>query len=704
MLKSLLTRISIQLIVFAALATSCAPQAIVAPTQNTTPTVAETILPPEHQATPLPALTALPDAPPSLPDNSLALPATAPLQWPTQPITLENAKDIQELHRWGRGDVQRLRQLERNPEQFIVQTPLGVYLYQETPPYVLAFMPDADEFAVSDNENLLAVSLKTGDVQIWDLESKSLVTTYAHSFPEDIVKKIEDDKLLPFYVGGMAFSPDGSEIAVGYADGTVELRRIGEPAPYLALKHDSFSLWQTDIGLIYQLSYSPDGETLTVFKFESYTNANRISFWSLPEGKLISLSEAGRYYDFVQPAYLPDDQTLLVLSREDSYLFLTLWNVLTGEKMGRFGTDLVEINSTNLSQDGSAITILGSDSEMNLYRIVRELPGGKLIEKEKLNGTSGDEELEQIGDFLLEQGHYSNVWGEEDDFKVAQVGMIGDQAFRLLGESHWLTFPEGIRQPLSIPDAVSSPYIDISNQSVTWCESGGLYILDKHGNVTKMIEALPIPNCDGVIVSSTSRYAVIWRDTAQYLVNLENGKSNSLQLGIPWDPKILSARFTPDDKFLITSAAGGIATWQVDPPQKLAMSDASRYSGNNIEIIISSDGAFAVTLDAGTKLQLDQTSQIKVWRFEDAFILRRINLPFTDKVQPKFISFALSPDDKMIASGDNFGGIRLWSVESGEELALLEFDYQPVDLTFTRYGSGLIVVLGDGTSRLIGIP
>ena len=49
----------------------------------------------------------------------------------------------------------------------------------------------------------------------------SLKQTFTHKFPEDIVKKIEEDMLLPFYVGGIAFSPDNSEIAVGYADGVV---------------------------------------------------------------------------------------------------------------------------------------------------------------------------------------------------------------------------------------------------------------------------------------------------------------------------------------------------------------------------------------------------------------------------------------------------------------------------------------------------
>jgi WD40 repeat protein len=93
-----------------------------------------------------------------------------------------------------------------------------------------------------------------------------------------------------------------------------------------------------------------------------------------------------------------------------------------------------------------------------------------------------------------------------------------------------------------------------------------------------------------------------------------------------------------------------------------------------------------------------------IWRTADAFTLHRINPPVIASSQPKFTSFALSPDDKLIASGDDFGGIRLWSVETGEELAKFDIEARPLDLNFTPDGSGLIIVLGDGTIRLWGLP
>jgi WD40 repeat protein len=89
---------------------------------------------------------------------------------------------------------------------------------------------------------------------------------------------------------------------------------------------------------------------------------------------------------------------------------------------------------------------------------------------------------------------------------------------------------------------------------------------------------------------------------------------------------------------------------------------------------------------------------------KDAFILHRINPPTINDGQPRFISYTLASNDGLIASGDDFGGVRIWSVETGEELALIEFDYQPLQVAFTPNGAGLIVVLSDGTIRLLGVP
>ena len=503
----------------------------------------------------------------------------------------------------------------------------------------------------------------------------------------------------------MAFSPDNSEIAIGYIDGTVELRRIGGPDPYATLRNDAFALGQTDIGLVFRLRYSSDGKTLAVFKFEPHTNANRLTLWSIPEAKLISVSEAGRFYDFVEPAYLPDNQTLLAFSRDESYLSLTLWDVQTGAKLGKFDTGFSKIDSTKLATDGQQLTIHGSDTQGNYYRQVRRLPEGDLLQNEKLDEVPQDETLMRFEKLLFEEGHFYNSWGAEES-KDARVTILENQGFRVLRESDWLSFPEEIRMPLDIPeDVTAGTFYDPHGQYVTWCTPGKLNILDQ--NVETTIIELPfIRNCDGVTISSQMRYAAIWYGESMYIANLKARTFSKLTFHRMWKASTITASFSQDEKILVSSRPGLMSIWQVDPPQKLT--DTAQVMkgigvGNNIEIVISSDKTFAVSLNASNQIGSSRESALMIWRIEDAFALRRINLPFIESSQPKFTTFALSPDDTLIASGDDFGGIRLWNVKTGEELVFFDIDARPLNLAFTPNGSGLIIVLADGTIRLWGL-
>lgn len=692
--KSLLIRGGILFLTFAVLLSSCFSQPSNTPEQAAVSTSTKVPAAAAEFASPEPT---------SMPTDT-PIPSPTPIPWPSQPITQENAKKLQEINRWGRGSPLGIQQLKRDDDQLFVLTPVGLYLYQMTDPHVLAFFPDVKGAVISRDESLFAISLKNGDIQIWSMDDLSLKQTITHTFPDDIVRKIEEEQLLPYYVGGMTFSPDTSEIAVGYADGDVALYRLGEDDPYLTLRHDSFSLWQTDVGLVFQLSYSPDGKTLVVFKYEPYVNANRLTFWSLPDGKLIFVSEAGRFYEFAEPTYLPDNKTLLVFSRHDSYLYLTTRDIQTGEQLSRFDTDLVEIISTELTADGGQITIYGRDAWWTYFRQVRSLPEGDWIENEEVEEYPGQEYYTRIDKFLFEQEHYYNSWNDEEGSQFAQLGVSEDQSFRVLDEDHWLTFPEGVSEPLNLPEEASHRYYDPQEQTISWCTKGALHFVEKDGEATA-VELPFITGCDGAVFSSERHYTVIWYGDSLFLVNLGTAKFTKFSFGKGGTMAFLAARFSSDEKILIVSSPGSITIWQVDPLKKITHSGLGINTGHNIEIALPKDNSFFVTLnDANDQSKSDSASDLRVWRIEDAFAGRVIRLPSIGASRPDFTTFVLSPDAELIASGDDFGWIRIWSVKSGEELAHFDIDALPVDIAFTPDGSGLIIVLDDGTVRLWGIP
>jgi WD40 repeat protein len=688
---------SAALLVVLALLVACTPAPATPAQQDIEiPSAPETLRPGIQQAT-------LPPMPTVLPANTV-VPSSAPTRWPTRPITSDNVLSLKEVNHWGRGSVIRLQKLDQRQGEYLVLTPLGLYRYTDTAPFLQGFMPDVDEFILSRDLQWLAVSKSSGEVEIRSMEDATLTQTITHTFPADVVQKIQEHVILPYYVGGMMFSPDGSQIAIGYADGTIELWRIGESKPYLVLQHEALALWDTNLALLYELSFSPDGKTLTAFKFEPLINANRLTFWSLPLGKLISVSEAGRFYTFPTSAYLPDGKTLLVSSRADSYLKLGLWNIETGKKLSEFGTGLVKIDTTELAPAGDQLTILGSDAQQLSYRQVRSLPDGKLIENKKLDETLEDEEQAGFNQILREQGHYNNSWGSDDHSGQARLINEAATPVRIMEENYVLTLPDGDIEPWKLSETIKNEYYDPQGSFVAWCEPGKLHILDRDG--TTSATDLPFrSDCDGVVVSPQKHYAALWDSQSFYFEDLTTGSFSKPVFELRWRmAPMLAARFSQDEQILVTSKTGFVAVWQVDPFQKIADShNEYGYVGNNLEIALSKDKSLAVTLSLSRGTTADRTSQLLVWRVKDGFLLHRVNPPYMGSSQPMFTAFALSPDASLIASGDDFGSVRFWSVQSGEELASYGVNARPLDLSFTPDGAGLVIVLADGTIRLLGV-
>jgi WD40 repeat protein len=503
----------------------------------------------------------------------------------------------------------------------------------------------------------------------------------------------------------MAFSPDGSQVALGYVDGKIELWQLGEPAPYATLQHDALALWKTDVGLLFQLSFSPDGKVLAAFKYAPYLNANRLTFWSLPEAKLLSVSDAGRYAELPQDAYLPDGRTMLVMVRDGSYLRIDLVDSGTGKRVSDFATGLSRIASSALAPQGDRLTVVGSDTQGNNARQVWSLPEGRQVESEKLDQLPEEEELSRFREFLLEQGHYANVWGDEERPAQARLIHEGTLPIRVLEEGYVLQLPGGDTEPAKLPEKAANAYYDPQGNFIAWCEPGKLLIRDP--DETESSTNLPFnSNCDGVVVSSQKHYAAFWKGPALYVQNLETGKYSKPAFDRRWSSgSMLTATFSEDEQLLVTSMMAFVAIWQVDPLQKIADShDEERYVGNNLEIALTKDKSSAVTLSVSRGSTADRSSQILLWRVADGSIRHRVNPPLIGESQPMFTCFALSPDGSLLASGDDFGGLRFWSVGSGQPLASFDLGQRPLDLAFTPDGAGLVAVLGDGTTRSYGVP
>ena len=664
-------------------------------------------------AIPWPSLT----LPPSMPTRTAtALPTVIPtatqVLWPSAPITLENASVIEEISRWGQGSVKKTHYLKT--DEALVLTSLGLYIYQIEPVNLLAQIDLVDDFVVSADEKLLAVSKTDGKVEIWDLNAKASLQSMEHAVPQTILDRMARRELEEKYIVGMAFTPGSDEIAIGYMDGSVDLWKMGQDAPYANLKNEYFALGPEDSTAELLMKYGPDGKSLVIARAPIFTTYTRLTFWTIPDGTLISVSEPARFIRIPDLNFAPETGQILALEDDQSFKILSFWDTRTGKRIARINTALatIDANSMELASNGEQVRLQGRDSLDNLYQQSWSISDGKPLENTKLAELPQNESEIKFQRALLEMGHYQTLWPEGQGWARSQVEFLDNQTFRLTLQNHWLTLPAFGFQPFNLPeDDIRPSYYDFENESLAWCKDNTMYW--ERGDEVQVIDLPNLTPCDGVTISPGITFVVGWNSDTALVVDLETGVITRFQKQHPYSLTVRSVVFSEDEKYLLVSEEYGLTTLKVKPEltqinrQVLAIvvgknSYISFLENNEDFIALNGNDVFSTreTSDIYT------TNRIVVWNATRLEEVGSIAPPLIDGVdlRARFSGFALSPDESLLATGDDFGYVRLWDFHARKEIFALEFDYKPVALAFTPDGSGVLVVLADGTIRLLGTP
>ncbi len=233
-----------------------------------------------------------------------------------QPITGDNATQLVELIRLGRGSSDRVA-FAPDGGTIAVASTVGVWLYPAagvstaTEPPLLETAKPVKGLAYSPDGRTLAVSF--GDeVQFWDVAAMQMTGSMRPARSSQAV----------------AYSPDGSLLAINMGSGGISLWDLAAGAERLLITGSI----QSDAAVV----FSPDGSLLA-----GSTTDYKGHLWRVADGSEAALLEGhSRYlYDFV---FSPDSSVIATASYDNT---VRMWDVASGTELASLaGTDAQRVD------------------------------------------------------------------------------------------------------------------------------------------------------------------------------------------------------------------------------------------------------------------------------------------------------------------------------------------------------------------------
>lgn len=263
-------------------------------THTSTPTSTATFTPsPTATATPTPTHTPTP--------TPTIKPVTAgtPLPNSGAVIGVDNATQVTELARWGRGVIENI-EVSADGQWLAVQSAAGVYVYQTAdlsqPPLMweneqiqaVALAPAGDQIALAINN----------EVQLWQLNP---------------LQPVEHPPLKADFITAVYFSPTGRVLALK-GDETAVLVEVDTGA--------TLASYKTDNNYDIHLAFSPSGAKVAVWR--KYGETVKVYDWAnnrliAEERAMFHHAQSGDYQTVLQSAYFTSEDELYFLVAEGEF-------------------------------------------------------------------------------------------------------------------------------------------------------------------------------------------------------------------------------------------------------------------------------------------------------------------------------------------------------------------------------------------------
>ncbi len=507
------------------------------------------------------------------------------------------------------------------------------------------------DVAFSPDDRLVAASGTTGeaDLTLWDANTGEVLHTW--------VSQPGTKASFEGWSGEIAFSPDGSRLAVANLDGAPQVLDVSSGAVVLRLEgHTSVADG---------LAYSPDGSLIATG--DNYENGEVI-VWDAGTGRPLHVLEAEKIYSM---AFSPDGRKLAAVG---DLGILHVWDAATGEELIAPVSETSGYRAVAFSQDGERVYTGGQDSSVRIWDVASG---------ENLRNLAGHTGV--VGALAFSPDFRSFVSAGDDGCKFWDLGP-GKELFvapaGILGAPLTLT-PDGLTLVAGGPGPTINrydpqtgeklqPFADVElgeGQSLVGAmrftpngrtlvislNDGDVLVFDYPSGELLMTLEGHVAAVIGMDITSDGRYlvtasfdgkAIVWDLSDKTMVTEYTGHEL-------W---VLGVTFTPDDQRVLSASADKtVQVWDplIGEPQRVITA-----TGPVGTIQITPDGKYVLAA------MVDGAANI--WDAE-SWEVRRV---FPAHASGSWGS-ALSADGTRWVTAGFEGSAKVWDIPSGEPVATL---------------------------------
>ena len=498
-------------------------------------------------------------------------------------------------------------------------------------------------------EDIIAIGSRDGKIELWDMTTGKKLSTLG-----EIGKRVITWDRIAYtnHAITMKFSPDGTRLATGNLDTTVQL-------------------WDTT-----------SGEELTVLQKPIEGN-----MWSVSKGNgkeiVNNPMKEERLGRPSKLAFSPDN-TLLACGSEDCTV--KLWNTITGELVTTFIGHLSTVDQLTFSPDGTLLASGSDDGTVRFWDVkMRKALQTRIAGHMWISTASffdGGSKLASVS-----SNGIITVWDLKNSRKTTSISKMTLEEPLYWGTyRHLVLSPDGTK--LTNYGKQSDPSKPNFNESV-------LRLTD----VNTGRELVAFPRGNGRVFSPDGKILASGQGNKILLLNIETGEKREIIAferdddSDEYKPRISRLAFSPDGERIISSTRGGhVQLWDAETGMELSSffedipPKGNRYKETIQHFAFSSDG---LLIAVGSTKRIRMIGRAKQPHFKE----------YVYGYGEYNDTFIFSPDDTILIVGIQGGKIELWDVATGDKLTSLnghsvgieDLKFSPDNKTLMSVGGGNIL-------------